>query len=404
MGQEHGLNRTKGLRGMENVWAIGPLQVVLAQQVVENHYVVVEGKHIRQICEVHELPPQCELVETKPHFKLMPGMIDQHIHGIAGADAMDGAVESLQTISRALARHGVTSFLATTMTANIETLQQVVQTIEQQKDCVTGAKIIGIHLEGPFINPIQKGAQSDEFIVKPSLELFQQIEQAAPGFIKLVTIAAERDDEQALCAYLKTKQIAISLGHSDATYEQTQQLLAKAYIQNATHFSNGMRGIHHREPGLQIALLQSMCTIEMIADGFHVHPAMIQFLFESVGEDRMILISDSMRAADLVDGIYDLGGQQVCVENGLCKLVGKDNIAGSTLNLNLARQHMKQWLGLSDVTLAKLTATNSAILLGLSENKGSIAVGKDADFFVIDDKEQVRLTVSEGTVIYQYEG
>lgn len=386
---------------MGNVWAIGPLQVVLENQVVENHYVVIEGKHFFNICEAHELPTQCEIFETNSDFTLLPGMIDQHIHGIAGADAMDGTLESLETISKALAKHGVTSFLATTMTADVPILQQVVQTIFEQKDTVSGAKIVGIHLEGPFINPIQKGAQSDEFIVKPSLKQFQQIEQAAPNFIKLITVAAELDEDYALCAYLQTKGISISLGHSDATYEQTQQLLARDYIQNATHFSNGMRGIHHREPGLQVALLQSECTIEMIADGLHVHPAMIKFLLDTAGEERMILISDSMRAADLADGIYDLGGQQVYVENGLCKLIGKDNLAGSTLNLNSARQNMKKWLQLSDVTLAKLTATNSAKRLGIDERKGSVALGKDADFFVVDETGAVVLTVSEGVIIYQ---
>ena len=399
MGQE--LRVSKGAKGMKSTWAIGPLKLVLPEHVVENHFVVINEGRISQICEAHELPQKCEIFETKSSFKLFPGMIDQHIHGIAGADTMDGTKQSLEIISKALAKHGVTSFLATTMTADIPKLQQVVQTIFEQKDSVSGAKIVGIHLEGPFINPIQKGAQSDEFIAKPSLEQFQLIEQATPNFIKLITLAAELDEEQVLCAYLKDSGIVISLGHSDATYEQTQQLLKKGYVENATHFSNGMRGIHHREPGLQVALLQSDCTIEMIADGLHVHPAMIKFLLEAVGEDRMILISDSMRAADLADGIYDLGGQQVRVEKGLCTLVGKDNLAGSTLNLNSARQNVKKWLRLSDIALAKLTATNSAKRLGLDEQKGSITPGKDADFFVVDEKDEVLLTVSEGIIIYQ---
>lgn len=399
MGQE--LRVSKGAKGMKSTWAIGPLKLVLPEHVVENHFVVINEGRISQICEAHELPQKCEIFETKSSFKLFPGMIDQHIHGIAGADTMDGTKQSLEIISKALAKHGVTSFLATTMTADIPKLQQVVQTIFEQKDSVSGAKIVGIHLEGPFINPIQKGAQSDEFIAKPSLEQFQLIEQATPNFIKLITLAAELDEEQVLCAYLKDSGIVISLGHSDATYEQTQQLLKKGYVENATHFSNGMRGIHHREPGLQVALLQSDCTIEMIADGLHVHPAMIKFLLETVGEDRMILISDSMRAADLADGIYDLGGQQVRVEKGLCTLVGKDNLAGSTLNLNSARQNVKKWFRLSDIVLAKLTATNSAKRLGLDERKGSVAPGKDADFFVVDEKDEVLLTVSEGIIIYQ---
>lgn len=385
---------------MEKLWGIGPLQIVTEQQVLDKHYIVIEGKKIKSICEEQQLPAECELVQTAPNFKLMPGMIDQHIHGIAGADAMDSTLKSLQTISTALAKHGVTSFLATTMTADVELIKQAVQTIAQHKEQVSAAKIVGIHLEGPFINPIQKGAQSDQFILKPSVELFTQIEQAAQHTIKLVTIAGELDEDHLLCRYLKSKKIVGSLGHSDATFEQTQSLLNEQLIQNATHFSNGMRAIHHREPGLQVALLQSDSMIEIIADGHHIHPEMIRFLFTTVGEERMILISDSMRAADLPDGQYDLGGQQVQVAKGLCKLVGKENLAGSTLNLNLARNNIKKWLQLSDVSLAKLTATNSAKLLGLN-TKGSIAVGKDADVYVLNEQDQVVLTVSEGEVVYR---
>lgn len=138
---------------MEKLWGIGPLKIVTEQQVLDKHYVVIEGKKITSICDQQQLPAQCELMQTAPSFKLMPGMIDQHIHGIAGADAMDGTLESLQTMSTSLAKHGVTSFLATTMTADMGLIKQAVQTIAQHKEQVSAAKIIGIHLEGPFINP-----------------------------------------------------------------------------------------------------------------------------------------------------------------------------------------------------------------------------------------------------------
>ena len=386
---------------MEKKWCIGPLQIVREQQIEEEHYAVIQGRKIVQICKQNQLPSNSELYLTKPTYKLMPGMIDQHIHGIAGADVMDGTDNSLNTISKALAKYGVTSFLATTMTAAVDHIKNVVQTIVHKKNSVMGAKIVGIHLEGPFINPIQKGAQSDQFIMKPSVEVFEQIVASSQNHIKLITLAAELDEGQKLTTYLKNNQIATSLGHSDAKYDEAKELLAQQLIQNATHFCNGMRSIHHREPGLQVALLQSNCMLEIIADGYHIHPAMIHFIFDTIGEDRLILISDSMRATELEDGIYDLGGQQVRVEDGLCKLVEGDTLAGSTLDLNKARKNMKRWLQLSDITLAKLTATNSAKLLGLYENKGSIDIGKDADFYIIDENEDVLLTVSEGEIIFQ---
>lgn len=386
---------------MEKTWCIGPLQIVREQRIEDDCYAVIEGGKIVQFCKRGELPEQVELVETKTAYKMMPGMIDQHIHGISGADVMDGEESSLNTISTALAKHGVTTFLATTMTAEENQIKRVVQAIANMKNNVKGAKIAGIHLEGPFINPIQKGAQSDQFIIKPSVDKFDHLNRSAQYEIKLVTLAAEQDKGHKLATYLKHNGIVVSIGHSDATYAETKALLGQQLIQNATHFCNGMRPIHHREPGLQVALMQSECMLEIIADGFHIHPDMIRFIYDTIGEDRMILISDSMRATGLTDGIYDLGGQQVRVEDGLCKLVGSDALAGSTLNLNKARKNMKDWIGLSDVTLAKLTATNSAKLLGLFENKGSIEIGKDADFYIVNENEEVVLTVSEGNIIYE---
>lgn len=389
---------------MEKTWCIGPLQIVREQRIEEDCYAVIEGKKIVQFCKKDELPEQTDIMETKAAYKMMPGMIDQHIHGMSGADVMDGTESSLNTISKALAKYGVTTFLATTMTAAENQIEHVVQSIANTKDNVRGAKIAGIHLEGPFINPIQKGAQSDQFIIQPSVEIFDHLNESSQNEIKLITLAAELDEGHKLAAYLKNKGIVASIGHSDAKYAETKALLEQQLIQNATHFCNGMRPIHHREPGLQVALLQSECMLEIIADGFHIHPDMIRFIYDTIGEDRMILISDSMRATELADGIYDLGGQQVHVEEGLCKLVGSDALAGSTLNLNSSRKNMKEWLGLSDMTLAKLTSTNSAKLLGLFENKGSIEIGKDADFYIVNENEDVVLTVSEGEIIFENSG
>lgn len=287
------------------------------------------------------------------------------------------------------------------MTASETQIERVVQSIANTKNNVKGAKVAGIHLEGPFINPVQKGAQSDRFIIKPSVEIFDHLNASSQNEIKLITLAAELDEDLKLSTYLKNKGIVASIGHSDAKYAETKALLEQQLIQNATHFCNGMRPIHHREPGLQVALLQSECMLEIIADGFHIHPDMIRFIYDTIGEDRMILISDSMRATELADGIYDLGGQQVRVEEGLCKLVESDALAGSTLNLNRSRKNMKEWLGLSDMTLAKLTSINSAKLLGLFGSKGSIEIGKDADFYIVNENEDVILTVSEGEIIYE---
>src|SRR5690606_15762242 len=170
---------------MKKTWCIGPLQIVREQRIEEDCYVVIEGKKIVRFCKKDELPEQIDFVETKTVYKMMPGMIDQHIHGIAGADVMDGTESSLNTISTSLAKFGVTAFLATTMTAAETQIEHVVKSIANTKNNVKGAKIAGIHLEGPFINPIQKGAQSDQFIIKPSVEIFDRLNESSQSEIKL---------------------------------------------------------------------------------------------------------------------------------------------------------------------------------------------------------------------------
>lgn len=381
-------------------WCIGPLQVVTYDDILPHRYVVINKRTIEQICTADALPPHLHVQSCPAGYVLMPGMIDQHIHGLYGVDVMDGKKEALQTMSRQLAQFGVTSFLATTMTASIEQLEHVLHTCSTVN--VEGAQLLGVHLEGPFISEVQKGAQPATHIIPPSRQLFLKLQQAAHNTIELVTLAPENDKDDML-ALLKQLHIVASIGHSNATYEEALASVNNELIQSATHFYNGMRPIHHREPGLQVALMMSNAYIEVIADGHHVHPAMLQLLYESVGAERLILISDSMRATGLGNGTYDLGGQLVVVRDGKCMLADGSSLAGSVLDLNTARNNMQHWLQLSYTELAKMTATNSAKLLGYGQQKGQIAVGYDADFYVIDKQHNVLLTVREGQLIFQCE-
>ena len=382
-----------------NKWSIGPLKVVGEEEEYIDHYIVIENKTITDICPSNKIQIDETCIQLDQQFVAMPGMIDQHIHGTHGADVMDATSDSLQVISNTLVRYGVTSFLATTLTASADEIERSLQCVAQTKKELTGAKLLGVHLEGPFIHAAQKGAQSASLIQSPSINMFQQFESAANHEIKLITMASELDEGQQLSRYLKDQRIPISIGHSDATYEQIMPLLNEGLIDCATHFSNGMRKIHHREPGLQVALLQSDCYLEIIADGHHLHPHYIKWIINQVGIDRIILISDSMRAAGQPDGMYHLGDQKVILTEGICKLVNGDSLAGSVLNLHVARNNMKMLFGLTDLQLAKITSTNSAKLLNIYEYKGSLKAGKDADFYILDNNDNVVMTVIEGLIM-----
>lgn len=386
---------------MKNSWVIGPLSIVTEKRIIQDGYLQIQDKKIHSICLEDNFPPDIRRIATNPQHICMPGMIDQHIHGIAGVDVMDATPEALETMSTSLVKHGVTSFLATTMTDSIENILRALVNIKHRKKDLNGAELLGVHLEGPFINIKQKGAQSEQYILLPNIEEFKKIYGAVENELKLVTIAGELDEDYGLLQFLKEEDMVASIGHSDATYVEMSSLLNAKLIQSATHFCNGMRNIHHREPGLQLALLESQAMLEIIADGYHIHPAMIQSIVRHVGCERIILISDSIRANGLPDGTYDLGGQLVQVHGKFCRLVEGNSIAGSVLNLNDARNFMKEWLQLSYVELAKITATNSARLLRINHKKGAIKAGLDADFYILNKNDCVVMTVCNGRVVYQ---
>ena len=386
---------------MENSWVIGPLSIVTEKRIIQDGYLHIQDKKIHSICLEDNFPPNIQRILTNPEHICMPGMIDQHIHGIAGADVMDATPEALEIMSTSLVKHGVTSFLATTMTDSIENILRALDIIKHRKKDLNGAELLGVHLEGPFINKKQKGAQSEQHILLPNIVQFKKFQEVIKNDLKLVTIAGELDEDFVLLHYLNEVGLVASIGHSDATYEEMASLLNAKLIQSATHFCNGMRNIHHREPGLQVALLESQAMLEIIADGYHIHPAMIQSIVRQVGCERIILISDSIRANGLPDGTYDLGGQLVQVQGKVCRLVAGNSIAGSVLNLNDARNHMKEWLQLSYVELAKITATNSARLLRIDYKKGAIKAGLDADFYILNKNDCIVMTVCNGRVVYQ---
>ncbi|MFI8714792.1 N-acetylglucosamine-6-phosphate deacetylase [Brevibacillus brevis] len=331
---------------------------------------------------------------------ICPGFVDMHMHGIDGYDTMDGTPESLQAISTALARHGVTSFLATTMTAPYAQLEQVLVNIaENSKEGLLGAQAIGIHLEGPWINPRYKGAQKEENIAIPKLDAVQKLYGLSEGLIKVVTIAPEQPEALEAIAWLKERDVIVSAGHTGATFAQATEAV-DAGVRHFTHCFNAMTGLHHREPGVVgAAMYHEQLSTELIADGIHVHPAVMKILYRVKTAERLALVSDSMRAAAMGEGTYDLGGQEVHVHDNQAKLAD-GTLAGSILTLNRAVGNMVTLSGVSLPDAVEMASLTPASILGFGERKGRLAAGYDADITVLNTQFDVTMTFVAGKEVY----
>jgi N-acetylglucosamine-6-phosphate deacetylase len=309
---------------------------------------------------------------------------------------MDANLDALHTISMTLAAEGTTSFLATTMTADVIQIDDALVAIRDfSSEKNVGANIVGIHLEGPFLSPHKMGAQRGDKIIFPDVELMQHWEKLSGHQIKLVTIAPEQPQSEPLIQYLKQKNIIASIGHTNATYAETVSAI-HAGCSHATHLFNAMRGIHQREPGtVTAALLADDVMVELIVDGVHLHPAIVDLVCKIKNKNKIALITDAMRAKCLHDGSYDLGGQTVFVKNGQAQLAD-GTLAGSTLTMPSALQNILAFTQCSLHDAIKMTSANPAKALGLFQQNGSIAVNKHADLVVLDDALNVVLTLCGG--------
>ncbi|MGI6771897.1 MAG: N-acetylglucosamine-6-phosphate deacetylase [Acholeplasmataceae bacterium] len=364
--------------------------IVLEDSIVYGKLIIKNGK-IKDIVSLKE-------DVAAPKTYIMAGFIDQHIHGASGCDAMDATFNSINTISKAILKEGVTSFLATTMTASSNSIEAAINNVVTNKDKVTGANLLGVHLEGPFISPKYKGAQPEEHIIPFDLDKITKWNQ--DNIIKIVTVAPEIDDFHQLIDYAKSHNMIVSFGHTAATYRQTIEAI-KQGGNGFTHAFNAMASFTHREVGVVGAMLESKDTYaELIADGIHVSPPAVKLLINNKGLKNIILISDAMRGKWLPDGISELGGQKVIIKDGTARLES-GNLAGSVLKFNDALRNISNWLDLSLIDLSRISSLNAAINLGISDAKGSIAIGKDADLVMLDKDFNVLKTMVGGKVLYE---
>lgn len=384
------------------------MQIYAEDQQIHTGYILLKNEKIVEYGTVDKLKTlkDCVEIEVPATFKVVPGFIDVHIHGTKGADVMDATYDALETMAEALPQEGTTSFLATTITQSSAAIEKALihtgNYIHDQQ--VPGkAEILGIHLEGPFVNKEKAGAQPLQYIVDSNIEKLEQWNTLAKQNIKLVTLAPEIPGGLEMVKYLVNHNMIASIGHSNATYEEVVEAM-KAGATHVTHLYNQMRPLHHREPGVVgAAVLHDELKVEMIVDGVHIRPEMVKLAYQQKGSEGIILITDSMRAKCLKNGVYDLGGQAVTVKDGKA-LLQDGTLAGSILKLKQGVRNIMHFTGCSLEEAIQMASTNPAKQLKVFDRKGSILVGKDADIVLLDEQDEVMMTFCRGKVAFQKGG
>lgn len=354
---------------------------------------ILDGKNFEKKSPTQEI----KIIDAHGEY-VSPGFIDLHIHGSGGRDAMDGELSDLKVISETIAKSGVTGFLPTTMTMEKEKIYKALDSVKlAMKENFEGAKILGAHMEGPFISPKYKGAQDKDYILEPDFEFIKNY----IGIIKIITMAPEEDSQFKFIKRVKNNSdIVLSMGHTNANYETALEAV-EVGISNASHMFNAMRPFHHRDPGVAGAVLKSNISFELIADTLHIHPAVFQILLNAKGKDKMILITDSMRAGSMKAGNWELGGQKVVVVDNHSARLSDGTLAGSILTLNKAVFNLLKYTDLEIYEAVALASLNPAKLIHMDNSKGSIKIGKDADLIIFDEELKVDLSISGGKIIYQ---
>lgn len=368
--------------------------------------VAIEGRYIQAVGNREEVlgvlggPNGWDLVDYADAW-LLPGMIDLHIHGGRGADVMTATEEGLATVARVVAEGGASGFLPTTRTASRDQLVAAARVVghvaAEGAGSPAGAQVLGLHLEGPYISPRRAGGQPADQIRNPDLGEIEIIASASSGQLRMVTFAPECPGGPALTRWLAERDIIPALGHSDATYDQAVEAI-RAGVTHFTHAYNAVTPLHHREPGaLMAGLLDDRVTIQLIADGIHVHPAALALAFRMKGPDRIALITDAT-GAGLAPGRYDVAGRTILVDEQAVRLPG-GTLGGSKLQMNQALQICVEQAGISFADAVRMASTTPARVLGLGARKGVLAPGYDADVTVLGADFIVQAVLALGRFI-----
>ena len=369
------------------------VKVILKDKVI-NANVYVEGEYI---CEISQrLPDNEQVIDAKGRY-VSPGFIESHSHGRNGSDFMYPSFEDLNTITSNFIKSGVTGILATTMTMSKEDTYTAIKNIAENIDKVSGSKILGIHMEGPFFNLKYKGAQPEEYMIDPTITNYKSLIGEFGYLIKKISLAPELKNADKLIEYLVNEGVVVSLGHTDATYQQAINGI-KAGATSGTHTFNAMTPLTHRNPGVVGAIMESdEVYAELILDGIHVSYPAAKVLLKAKGLDKVVLITDSMEASGLDDGEYKIGNQAVYVKDNSARLES-GTLAGSVLAMNTAVKNAYQNLGLTIYEAVKLASYNPAKNLNLID-LGELAINKKADIIMFDEEINIDFVMIDGKVL-----
>ncbi|GAB4103724.1 N-acetylglucosamine-6-phosphate deacetylase [Micromonospora taraxaci] len=349
-----------------------------------NGRVVTPTGVIRQGCvewDGDRITAVAEYPTVRDGHWIVPGFVDMHTHGGGGHTFTTGDTDEARAAADFHLAHGTTTVLASLVSAPFELMRSATEAFTP---LVEEGVLAGVHFEGPYLSASRCGAQNPEYLRDPSTDELTELIKLGRGAVRMVTLAPERDGALEAIRLLASQRVVAAVGHTDATYEQTQAAVA-AGASVGTHLFNGMRPVHHREPGPVVALLDAPTVIcELIADGVHLHDGMLTYVAATAGPDRAALITDAMAAAGMADGEYELGGQAVTVTDGVARLARDGAIAGSTLTMDAALRHAVS-AGIPIADAARMVATTPARAIGLGDRVGALQVGLRADLVVLDD-------------------
>lgn len=384
--------------------------VITPHRILPNSGLLIEGSKIKNLFAMDSFHPHngIKMLDVKGAY-IAPGFIDMHLHGGGGADVMDGTPEAFVTIAKVHAKGGTTSIVPSTITSSIQDLKRTITAFEETRKMeISGSQLLGLHLEGPYFAPSQKGAQDIRFIKVPVRDEYLGILESSSSIIR-VSAAPELPGGLELGRELRKRGILASIGHTDASYDEVLLAIEAGYS-HVTHLYSGMSGVHrvraYRVAGvIESGLLLDDLTVEIIADGKHLPASLLKLIYKCKGSDRIALCSDSIRAAGMPEGEFVLGnpedGQITLVDEGVAWLPDRTAFAGSVATANLLVRNMINLAGVSLPDAVKMATLTPARILKIDDAKGSIDKGKDADIVVFDDDINVRMTIVEGEIAYQ---
>lgn len=370
--------------------------------ILKNSTIIIEDGKIDNVLS-HDrfkkslIPPGAKVYDMNENI-IAPGLVDTHIHGFHGVGTDDTSTEAIIEMSRALAQYGVTGFCPTLYPQApgqfIKTIKAVVKAMGKEQ----GAKILGMHLEGPFISRDKLGVQRKEFLSGVDMDLMKRLYKASEGNITIMTVAPELKNMRDLALYCTKRDIVLSAGHSNATYEHMLEGM-HAGILHSTHFFNAMRRLHHRDPGVVGAIMiHSHISCEIIPDGFHVHPAIINLLRKEKPTHNIVMVTDALRPTQQTQGILMANGEEVYLDDNIFKRKKDDVIAGSSLLMINGIKNLVKW-GVPIHDAIRMASTNPIRIINRHKTTGSLLPGLDADIVVFDKNYNVQMTMIKGKVV-----